>query len=141
MNGLTIGQVAKATQMNIETIRYYERRGLIEEPPRSESGYRLFPQEVIQALNFIKRGQNVGFTLKEIKTLMHASNSNVDSMDSEDIYKFTTSKIQEIEMKIHELHQMKEVLELLAQRCPGAGFSADECSVIQTLSKGEMQNE
>jgi DNA-binding transcriptional MerR regulator len=75
MEGLTISQVAKASNVNIETIRYYERRGLIPEPPRTNSGYRMFSYEVIRDIQFIKRAQDVGFTLEEIKKLLSASNT------------------------------------------------------------------
>ncbi|MCD8502155.1 MAG: MerR family transcriptional regulator [Bacillaceae bacterium] len=73
MKGLTISQVAREANVNIETIRYYERRGLISEPPRTESGYRKFPQEVVNDIKFIKRTQDLGFTLEEIKSLLSAS--------------------------------------------------------------------
>ena len=63
MNGLTISQIAKASNVNIETVRYYERRGLISEPPRTESGYRMFHKDVIQDIKFIKRAQDLGFRI------------------------------------------------------------------------------
>ena len=67
MTGLTIRQVANAEKVNLETVRYYEKRGLIVEPLRTESGYRRFPDEAIERISFIKRAQELGFTLEEIK--------------------------------------------------------------------------
>ena len=66
MNGLRSGELAKAADVNVETLRYYERRGLLPEPPRRESGYRVYPAESISRLRFIKGAQELGFTLEEI---------------------------------------------------------------------------
>lgn len=131
MEGLTIGQVAKEANVNIETIRYYERRGLISEPPRTESGYRKFPQEVVKDITFIKRTQDLGFTLEEIKNLLAASYD--ETFRSEEMHHFATSKMKEIETKIHDLHQMKTLLEDLAEKCPGSGISKRECPIIKNF--------
>lgn len=131
MEGLTISQLAKACEVNIETIRYYERRGLISEPPRTESGYRNFPQEVVENIKFIKRTQDLGFTLEEIKTLLAASND--ENFRSEEMRDFATSKMKEIETKIHDLQQMKTLLEDLARKCPGSGVSKGECPIIKNF--------
>src|SRR5699024_9953565 len=131
MEGLTISQVAKGANVNIETIRYYERRELISDPPRTVSGYRKFPQEVVEDIKFIKRTQELGFTLEEIKNLLAASNhKNFRSVEMND---FVTTKIKEIETKIHDLHQMKTLLEDLAEKCPGSGVSKEECPIIKNF--------
>lgn len=70
MESLTIGKVARLAEVGVETIRFYEREGLIEEPSRGESGYRQYPKETIQRLRFIKRAKDLGFTLREIKELL-----------------------------------------------------------------------
>jgi len=70
MNGLTIGRLAKQVSIGIETIRFYERQGLIEPPPRTDSNYRVYPEEEVNRLRFIKRAKNLGFTLSEIKELL-----------------------------------------------------------------------
>jgi Hg(II)-responsive transcriptional regulator len=138
MKGLTRSQVAKASNVNIETIRYYERRGLISEPPRTESGYRMFPKEVIKDIQFIKRTQELGFTLEEIKKLLSASHSDDGQFDSEEVYQFTTSKVKEIEAKIKDLTQMKIFLEDLAEKCPGSGVPKSECPILKNLTEGAM---
>ncbi|GAA0463568.1 MerR family transcriptional regulator [Alkalibacillus silvisoli] len=138
MNGLTISQIAKGSNVNIETVRYYEKRGLISEPPRTESGYRMFPKEVIQDIQFIKRAQDIGFTLEEIKKLLCASNN--ENFQSEEMYQFANNKIQEIDSKIHEFIQMKSLLEELAAKCPGSGVPKDQCPIITNLSKGEIED-
>jgi MerR family mercuric resistance operon transcriptional regulator len=66
---LTIGQVAHRAGLGVETVRFYERRGLIEEPPRKESGYRQYPEDVVARLRFIRRAKELGFSLKEIAEL------------------------------------------------------------------------
>jgi len=131
MEGLTISQLAKEANVNIETIRYYEKRKLISEPPRTESGYRKFPPEVVEDIKFIKRTQDLGFTLEEIKDLLVASNDeNFRSVEMQD---YATGKIKEIETKIHDLNQMKTLLEDLAQKCPGSGTSKGECPIIKNF--------
>jgi MerR family copper efflux transcriptional regulator len=70
MYGLTIGEVAEQAGVHIETLRYYERRELIEKPPRSASNYRLYPEEAVRRVRFIKRAQELGFSLKDIKGLL-----------------------------------------------------------------------
>ena len=70
MNGLTIGDVAKRANVRIETLRYYEREGLVASPPRSLSNYRLYPEDTVHRVQFIKRVQELGFSLKEIKELL-----------------------------------------------------------------------
>lgn len=135
MNGLTISQVAKAANVNIETIRYYERRGLISEPPRTESGYRAFPQHVIQDIQFIKRAQDLGFTLEEIKNLLSASSGD-EEFHSEEMREFASGKIEEIEKKIRDLNEMKLLLKALVEKCPGSGVPKNQCPIMKQLSEG-----
>ena len=70
MNGLAIGEVAAQAEVHIETLRYHERRGLVERPPRSASNYRLYPEDAVRRVRFIKRAQELGFSLKDIKELL-----------------------------------------------------------------------
>lgn len=131
MEGLTISQLAKACEVNIETIRYYERRGLIPEPPRNKSGYRKFPENIVKDIQFIKRTQDLGFTLEEIKNLLNASND--EDFRSEEVHDFATSKIKEIEERIENMYQMKALLEDLAKKCPGSGVSKNDCPIIKNF--------
>ena len=70
MKSLTIGKLARASRVNIETIRFYERKGLLPNPPRSEAGYRLFPEETLERVRFIRNAKELGFSLKEISELL-----------------------------------------------------------------------
>ncbi|GED34783.1 MerR family transcriptional regulator [Brevibacillus centrosporus] len=135
MNGLTISQVAKSSNVNIETIRYYERRGLISEPPRTDSGYRMFPPRVVQDIEFIKRAQDLGFTLEEIKDLLSASRGD-EEFHSEEMHDFASGKIEEIEKKIRDLNEMKLLLEALVEKCPRSGVPKNQCPIINQLTKG-----
>jgi Hg(II)-responsive transcriptional regulator len=134
MTGLTISQVAKVANVNLETVRYYEKRGLISEPPRTESGYRRFPEEVIERITFIKRAQQLGFTLEEIKQLLWISERE---KDANKVKAFTTHKIQEIEAKIHDLLIIKQTLTQLADQCEGSGSSMDQCPIIKAFNATE----
>jgi Hg(II)-responsive transcriptional regulator len=131
MEGLTISQLAKACKVNIETIRYYERRGLISDPPRNKSGYRMFPEKVVKDIEFIKRTKDLGFTLYEIKNLLTVSND--EDFRSEEVHDFATNKIIEIEEKIRSMYQMKALLEDLAEKCPRSGVPKDECPIIKNF--------
>ena len=133
MDGLTIGQVAKGANVNVETVRYYERVGLIPLPPRTESKYRLFPAEVIQRIKFIKKAQDLGFTLSEIKTLLSIYDSK--NFDCKEVQQFASQKIEEIELKIKDLQDIKSILQDLTNRCPGQG-SIGECPIINEFEEG-----
>ncbi|MBU8908022.1 MerR family DNA-binding protein [Desertibacillus haloalkaliphilus] len=130
---LTRSQLAKESNINTETIRYYLKRGLVAEPPRTESGYRLFPTETVKRISFIKRSQELGFTLEEIKELLTISDHR-SCHDAKEVKEITDNKIEQIEKKIKDLQRMKDALELLSIECPGKGFSVDECSIIKSLA-------
>jgi len=108
MKHLTIGRLAKKCGVNVETVRYYERRELLPVPPRSVSGYRHYSEEDVERICFIKGAQVVGFTLKEIGELLSL---RVDSATSATkMKKRTVEKIADIEKKIRSLEEMKAAL-------------------------------
>ncbi|MGR3177741.1 MAG: Hg(II)-responsive transcriptional regulator [Candidatus Anammoxibacter sp.] len=135
MENLTIGKLAKETGTNIETIRYYERRGLIPEPPRRESGYRVFSQKYVERILFIKRAQTLGFTLKEVLELLAMADGTTDCKD---VKKFAEGKLVDIEMRIGDLKKIKKVLHDLVKRCPDKGKISD-CPIIESLTKHKGQ--
>ncbi|KAA0956155.1 MerR family transcriptional regulator [Planococcus kocurii] len=128
---MKIGEVAKAANVNIETIRYYEKYGLISESPRTDSGYRIFFAEVIEDIRFIKRAQGLGFSLEEIKKLLSVSREH--EFHAEEMHHFMMNKAEEVEVKIQELKSMKNLLEDLAGKCPRSKVAKDECPIIQKL--------
>jgi MerR family mercuric resistance operon transcriptional regulator len=132
MKGLTISQVAKGADVNVETVRYYERIGLISKPPRTESGYRQFSVEVIQRIKFIKRAQELGFTLSEVKKLLCISDGQ--NYDCYYIQQFASKKIEEIQQKISDLEKIKSILYDLSKKCPGQG-STDKCPILEKFKE------
>lgn len=130
METLTIGQLAKNAGVNIETIRYYERRGLIPEPPRRESGYRQYTPEFVTRIQFIKRAQELGFSLNEIAELLAL---RVDSETAcSEVRQHAEVKIANIEGKIQTLQQMKQALKALVVVCNENGTTS-ECPILEAL--------
>jgi len=129
-NAFTIGQLARETGINLETVRYYERRGLLPKPPRTSSGYRLFPIDAAQRLRFIKRAQDLGFSLAEISELLALRVSRRTS--TAEVRKRAEAKIDDIERKIRSLESMRKSLRKLTNRCQGCG-PISECPIIGSL--------
>lgn len=130
MDQLTIGDVATQAGVNLETIRYYERRGLVPKPPRTPSGYRLFPAESVNRVRFIKRAQELGFSLKEIKELL-ALRIDPDTSCT-DVRRRADAKLSDIEEKIRTLQAMRKVLQSLAVACPSKG-PLHNCPILESL--------
>jgi MerR family transcriptional regulator, copper efflux regulator len=135
MNGLTIGEVAAQARVHIETLRYYERRGLIERPPRSVSNYRSYPEDAVRRVHFIKRAQELGFSLKDIKELL--SLQAAPEAECGEIRAHAEAKIKEIDEKIGSLMAMKSALSKLVAECSGQGPLA-ECPILESLDTKEI---
>ncbi len=130
MNKLTIGKVAKQSGLGIETVRFYERQGLIEPPPRSESGYRQYPEETISKLDFIRRAKELGFSLKEIQELLALKYD--PKATKADVKRRTQHKIDAVKNKINDLTRIQKALEHLINACDGHGPVSD-CPIINAL--------
>ncbi|WP_044642095.1 MerR family transcriptional regulator [Risungbinella massiliensis] len=140
MNGISISKVAKLSTVSIETVRYYGKRGLISEPPRTKSGYRMFPDKVVEEIKFIKQAQNLGFTLSEIKLLLSLLNDD-DNLPIEQMYQFATTKVQEIEDKINQLNNFKSLLEQATNHpISELPLPKNQCPIIKKLSDGGIEN-
>ena len=137
MEILTIGKLAKRGKINIETIRYYERIGLIPKPPRTSSGYRIFTADTVNRVLFIKRAKELGFSLKEIKDLL-ALRIAPESTTA-DVRIRAKAKIGDIEEKIVTLRSMKKALQRLTLACKGQG-SVSDCPILESLSDEEEAN-
>ena len=127
---LTIGQVAKTTGVTVETIRFYEKQGLIGEPQRSSAGYRQYSATAIKRLYFIQRAKEVGFTLKDIKELL--SLRTQPGVSCEDIKHRAVVKMTDIEQKITELKRMHAALAQLTVRC-NSDAELSECPILDAL--------
>ncbi len=131
---LTIGQVAKLSDVGVETVRFYERRGLIEEPPRKESGYRQYPQSAVKRINFIKKAKELGFTLKEISGLLNLRLHPGGACS--DVREKAMEKISDVKEKIAELDKIQNALTKLAASCKGSGPVSD-CPILEALDDKE----
>lgn len=127
---LTIGRLAREAGINLETVRYYERRGLLPKPPRTASGYRLFPTDATARLRFIRRAQQLGFSLKEIRELLALRLSSRTTRAQ--IRKLAEAKIVDIEHKIATLEAMRKSLRKLTSSCAGCG-PISECPILEGL--------
>lgn len=132
-----IGELAEKCGVNKETIRYYERLGLIPEPNRTEKGYRMYSLQMVDRLNFIKRTQELGFTLNEIDKLLGVVDRN--EAKCRDIYDFTVLKLEDIQRKIQDLEKIKQMLIDIKERCPESK-DIYECPIIETLISGDGQS-
>ncbi len=127
---MKIGTVAERAGVNLQTIRYYEREGLLPRAPRLPSGYRAFPIEAVRRVRFIKRAQELGFSLSEIRELLML---RVDRhRRSAEVRTLARAKVAGIERRIRSLDAMKQALEHLISRCSGRG-PASECPILESL--------
>jgi len=134
LQSLTIGKLAKKADVSIDSIRFYERRGLIAEPMRTESNYRIYPLEAADRLRFIKKAQKLGFSLDEIQDLLDLSHD--PDASKADVKEKTEEKIENIRRKIQALSRMLKALEQLDESCDGHGPVA-ECPILKALASDD----
>ncbi|MGH8397612.1 MAG: Hg(II)-responsive transcriptional regulator [Gammaproteobacteria bacterium] len=125
---LTISRVASAAKVNIETVRYYQRRGLIREPPKPRQGFRVYSFETVDRLCFIKRAQELGFTLNDIKNLLSLGDGHCRQTRA-----LAEKKLSLIQGRIRDLKAMQRILGKLVQACDQHGDTPG-CPLIETLS-------
>lgn len=129
---MTIGKLAKAANVGVETIRFYERKGIIDQP-KKQGGFRYYSEDIIAKINFVKRSGELGFTLKEAKELMDLKIRNQAKCD--DILIKTEEKIEEINQKILDLKKMKKSLEGLANCCVDRDQPLSDCPILDCFIK------
>lgn len=128
---LTIGELARTAGVGRETVRFYERRGLIEDPPRTPSGYRVYPSTAVARLRFIHRAKELGFSLREIGELLSL---RVDPATTcAEVRHLGEEKISDIEQRIRDLEKMKKALATLVSSCAGRGPTS-ECPLLEALA-------
>ncbi|MDF2714010.1 MAG: transcriptional regulator, MerR family [Paenibacillus sp.] len=135
MTHLTIGEAAKRARVHLETIRYYERRGLIAKPPRTEAGYRMYNETVVDDIRWIRQAQAIGFTLQEIHYLLSLRAG--DALPEKELRRYAGEKIAEIEMKIEQLREMKALLSAASR----SNETLASCPVLLAISKGGRTDE
>lgn len=131
-DALTIGGLAKAAGIGVETVRFYERRGLIPEPPRTASGYRQYAPGVVERLRFIRRAQGLGFTLAEISELLDLRVDEVAACGAVEAQ--AREKLDQVAAKIDELRRMQAALSRLVEKCE-AREPTSECPILEALEE------
>lgn len=132
MKGLTVGQLARAAGVGVETVRFYERRGLIEQPPRPTAGVRKYSPETASVLRFIRRAKELGFTLPEIGELL--SLGRHEAVDCAEVRMRAEAKIADIGGRIAALARMKGALDTLVAACRERGH-VGECPILEALEE------
>lgn len=129
---MSIGQAAREAGVGVETIRFYERQGLVEQPPKPEGvGARLYPADLVERIRFIREAQQLGFSLREAgELLMLRADPNADCSD---VREQAAAKLREVEQKIEQLRQLHGALETLIASCPGRG-ALPACSIMDALT-------
>ncbi|MCK5770671.1 MerR family transcriptional regulator [Algiphilus sp.] len=129
----TIGRIATASGVGVETIRFYEREGLLPEPERSASGYRLYSDDAVARLRFIQRAKQLGFTLDEVRRLLTLADV---AGPSAEVRALAADKLAIIDARLRDLGRMREALADLVECCDGSG-SAASCPIIHALVDGD----
>lgn len=128
---MTIGELARRAGVNVQTVRYYERRGLLPKPLRTPSGYRTYTSATLDRLRFVKRAQELGFTLSEIEELL------VLRLDprttAAQIKARANAKIEDVDRRIHDLKRLRHALTHLAGRCHGGRGPVGECPLLEAM--------
>ena len=129
MQHLTIGKAAAEVGVSVETIRFYERRGLIEQPPKGD-GFRVYPAEMVARIRFIRQAQQIGFSLREVQELLSLRAD--PAADCADVRRQAAQKIAEVDRKIADLWRVRTALETVIAVCPGKGGLKD-CTIMAVL--------
>ena len=130
MDGFSIGKLAKQANVHVETLRYYERRGLIPRPQRTVSNYRVYSSEDLRRVKFVKQAQGLGFSLNEIKRLLALRAT--PRARCADVRRYATQKIEDIDARIRSLARMRKTLQKLLDECSG-NLPVTQCPVLESL--------
>jgi MerR family copper efflux transcriptional regulator len=133
MHTMTIGRLAKQAGVGIDTVRFYERAGLLPRPQRTASGYRKFSESDVRRLRFIRRSKDLGFTLEEIGELLALSGRGSKMGD---VKRAAQARLAQVEQKIAELQRVRRGLRTLIEACPGHGELKD-CPILAALGSGD----
>lgn len=129
-DGLSIGEVAAQAAVNVQTLRYYERRGLLPAPPRNEAGRRQYPAEAVSLIRFIKRAQELGFTLDEAAELVALRKAR--GRDRLKVRRAAEKKLKDVDSKIAHLRAIRKAVSILVDSC-ACQSQAVECPILEAL--------
>tara|TARA_R110001592_G_scaffold27763_5_gene102653 strand:- start:13393 stop:13791 length:399 start_codon:yes stop_codon:yes gene_type:complete len=125
----TIGKLSSQTGVNIETIRYYEKEGILPAPPRTEGGHRLYSEEHLRRLTFVRRSRELGFSLNEIRTMLDmVDGGNLTCSEVKDV---TVKHLENVRDKISDLQKLEKTLKAIASQCKGN--KTPDCPIIDSL--------
>jgi len=136
---MTISGLAEAANVNVETVRYYERRGLIRQPKKPVQGWRRYDEQVLRTLRFVKRAQDLGFSLDDIETLMKLRATDSPWACTR-VRAKAREKLEEVEAKIRDLVAIRDVLSSVAEACPGEG-PGSICPILDVMDVIDEQIE
>ena len=135
MKTMTISNVAKKAGVGVETVRFYERKGLVDQPPKPLlGGYRVYPSETVERIRFIREAQELGFSLREIEELLLLRTD--PASDCADVRERAQAKLDEVNRKRAQLQRIGAELEKLIAACPGQG-ALQVCSIIDAIETPE----
>lgn len=137
MGTLTIGQLAAKADVNVETIRFYERKGIVPQPPRRESGYRSYPDEMVGTIRFIKHAQELGFSLRETKELLDLRHEQTASCRN--VRERAQAKLTDVEAKIASLQRIRNELAHLIVSCDQDG-PTESCPILKSINQNLQEN-
>lgn len=129
---MRIGEVAEQAGVNVDTLRYYERRGLLREPERQRSGYRTYSEDAVRVVRFIKRAQELGFTLVEVEVLLHLAAGGPETC--REVRALATQRIDDFDGRIATLRAMRRSVLTLVKTCDRRG-SKRECPLLESIEE------
>lgn len=133
MTGLPIGKLARRTGVHIETIRYFEKVGLLDEPDRTEGGHRVYAEHHVRALSFIKRARELGFTPKEVRTMLELGGPGEACCD--EVQEIALHHLEQVRSKMADLARLERLLASTVERCSGG--HVPDCPIIDMLESAE----
>lgn len=133
MSSLTIGRIADEAGVGVETVRFYQRKGLLEKPPRRGTSHRRYSPEAVTRIRFIRGAQNLGFSLAEIEELLDLRVA--PGASKADVKARAEAKLEEIEAKLRDLQRMRDTLLKLIGACDGTG-PLDDCPILGAFRHG-----
>lgn len=136
---MMIGELARRARVNVQTVRYYERRGLLPDPQRTPAGYREYADAAVDRMRFIRRAQELGFTLSEITELLALRLDPRTPADA--VKRRARAKIDDIDRRVRDLERIKRALGHLAGRCRGGSGPIGACPFLDALGELAPENE
>lgn len=133
---MTVGELAKKARVNVETLRYYERRSILPKPTRTTSGYRIYGEEDVRRIRFVKQAQAMGFRLNEISELMSLAVD--DPLTCDEVREQAESKLTEIDRKLSDLRRVRKTLVRLIKSCQ-TGDPTGPCPILSSLKEDEPE--